>query len=550
MKTTLSALTLLVCSLPAVAATKGRPPVETVLSTLHDTQDWDAAEVSPDGTRVAWVKKIRDRKGAWKLAAVEIAEIAENAGVGKAGPAAARRITGAADGRAHDEHDPAWSADGKRVAFLSDAAKEGQAQIWIAPAAGGAARRLTHVTGQLNQLRWSPDGRSIAFLFVEGSSQEIGALTAYKPDSGLVEETVDEQRIAVADVATGKVRSISPEHLYVYDYDWSPDGKRFAAEAAEGSGTNNYWIAHLDVVDAASGAATTLWKPPLQIACPRWSPDGSKIAVIHGLMSDEGQTGGDIWTVPASRRRRSREPHAGHEGFRERSLLALPRRDPVHRVRRRRRGGGHARGLRENRDPLERTGRAQEILGGAEKHRLRGDPLLFSRCTGDRRRAHRGMETADERECRDPASLGRGEEPDLDERRAHRAGLAAVSDRLRSGTEVPDGRRSPRRPFGRRRLVLADALERHPLEPGLFRLDAQPARQLRTGRGVHEGNVKDFGYGDFRDIERGVDEAIAAAPVDPKRLGIARLELRRLHDDVGGHPDEPLTRRPSRAPES
>jgi len=32
--------------------------------------------------------------------------------------------------------------------------------------------------------------------------------------------------------------------------------------------------------------------------------------------------------------------------------------------------------------------------------------------------------------------------------------------------------------------------------------------------------VKDFGYGDFRDIERGVDAALAAAPIDPKGLGI------------------------------
>ena len=38
---------------------------------------------------------------------------------------------------------------------------------------------------------------------------------------------------------------------------------------------------------------------PLQIAGPRWSPDGRSIAVIHGIMSDEGSTGGDIFVVPA-----------------------------------------------------------------------------------------------------------------------------------------------------------------------------------------------------------------------------------------------------------
>src|SRR5262249_43086359 len=164
----------------------------------------------------------------------------------------------------------------------------------------GAARQVTNVSGQVSDPKWSPNGRSIAFLYVAGSTQEPGALVAYRPDSGVVEETIEEQRIAVVDVVSGRVREVSPPNLYVYDYDWSPDGKSFAAEATEGSGTNNYWIARLYVVRADSGAARELWKPPLQIACPRFSPDSKTIAVIHGIMSDFGSTGGDIYLVPAA----------------------------------------------------------------------------------------------------------------------------------------------------------------------------------------------------------------------------------------------------------
>ncbi len=88
--------------------------------------------------------------------------------------------------------------------------------------------------------------------------------------------------------------------MFVYDYDWSPDGQSFAAEGVEGSGTNNYWVAQLYVVRADTGKTTSIWKTPLQIAGPRWSPDGKSIAVIHGIMSDEGSTGGDIYVVPAA----------------------------------------------------------------------------------------------------------------------------------------------------------------------------------------------------------------------------------------------------------
>src|SRR4029079_17688250 len=38
----------------------------------------------------------------------------------------------------------------------------------------------------------------------------------------------------------------------------------------------------------------------LQIAQPRWSPDGAQVALIHGLMSDEGSTGGDVMLVPVT----------------------------------------------------------------------------------------------------------------------------------------------------------------------------------------------------------------------------------------------------------
>jgi dipeptidyl aminopeptidase/acylaminoacyl peptidase len=47
-----------------------------------------------------------------------------------------------------------------------------------------------------------------------------------------------------------------------------------------------------------------------------------------------------------------------------------------------------------------------------------------------------------------------------------------------------------------------------------------PRGSFGQGEAFTRGNVKDFGHGDFRDIDRGVDAALAAAPIDPKRLGI------------------------------
>src|SRR5205085_3259605 len=107
----------------------------------------------------------------------------------------------------------------------------------------------------------------------------------------------EEQRVAVVDVASRKLRLVTPADMYVYHFDWSPDGTRLAAVAAPGSGDNNYWIAQLHVVDVAAATMKSVYKPQLQIAKPRWSPDGKRIAFIEGLMSDEGSTGGDLFVL-------------------------------------------------------------------------------------------------------------------------------------------------------------------------------------------------------------------------------------------------------------
>ena len=45
---------------------------------------------------------------------------------------------------------------------------------------------------------------------------------------------------------------------------------------------------------------TSIYKPETQIAMPRWSPDGSlDRASFEGLMSDEGFTGGEVFTISA-----------------------------------------------------------------------------------------------------------------------------------------------------------------------------------------------------------------------------------------------------------
>ncbi len=55
---------------------------------------------------------------------------------------------------------------------------------------------------------------------------------------------------------------------------------------------------------------------------------------------------------------------------------------------------------------------------------------------------------------------------------------------------------------------------------GYFVLQPNPRGSYGQGEKFTAANVKDFGYGDFRDIMAGVDEAIKSAPIDPDRIGL------------------------------
>ena len=488
-----------------------RPAVDAVFDALAHVVDPHEAALSSDGTRVAWVERVRAADGSDTQSRIHVSAVDGGA---------ARILTAAHDGRAHRERDVAWSPDGRQIAFLSDGAQDGQLQVYVAPAAGGAPRALTHVQGQLEHPRWSPDGARIAVLFVAGSAQEQGALVAYKPDAGVVEDKIEEQRIAVVDAAGGELREVSPADVYVYDYDWSPDGRRFAAEAVRGSGTNNYWIAELDVVDAAGGAARTLWKPSLQIANPRWSPDGKSIALIHGLMSDEGSTGGDIVVLPA-------------DGGEPRNLTPALRASPSWLAWRL--GGeilftAHADG-----ETMVGTVRSD---GSSVSELWRGPALLASFSLGrdgvTSAAVHESFSEAPEvwagpiGRWRPVTTVNAGVHPlwgdaksvhwDSDGQRVQ-GWLIAPKDvdpsrRYPMVVSVhggPSSAASPRWPTRWTAMLPAE---------GYYVLLPNPRGSYGQGEAFTQGNVKDFGYGDLRDIVKGVDAAVAAAPIDPQRVGI------------------------------
>ena len=251
---------------------------------LEKTVLYGDIALSPDGNYVAWTQS---------TAATTTKELHVRSVPGKGD---AMKVSLGTTGDRKD-YGPAWSPDSKSLVFFSTAGEKAeQRQLWTVNPDGSGARKLTSLQGYAARPRWSRDGKQIAFLYIEGAGGG-GPLVATENTTGVIDTAFHNQRIALIDPKGGQARNVSPPDLHIYDFDWSPDGQSFVVTAAPGPGDNNWWIAQIHTISIAKGTATSIYKPVLQVAVPRWSPDGKSIAFIEGLMSDEGNYGGDLWTM-------------------------------------------------------------------------------------------------------------------------------------------------------------------------------------------------------------------------------------------------------------
>ena len=82
---------------------------------------------------------------------------------------------------------------------------------------------------------------------------------------------------------------------------------------------------------------------------------------------------------------------------------------------------------------------------------------------------------------------------------------------------------------------------------GYFILYPNPRGVFGSGESFTQGNVKNLGYGDLRDIEAGVKQVIGTLPVDPRRVGITGWSYGGFHGHVGHYADRYVPRFGGRA---
>jgi polyisoprenoid-binding protein YceI len=167
-----------------------------------------------------------------------------------------------------DELDPAWSPDGRRIAYVRAEPYQSSRppSVHVIRADGSGRRDLTPGEAS-SQPDWSPDGRQLAVASVTGWGDvtKISIVPLDGSGAGILARTPSE--------ADSEPR-------------WSPDGRRLAVSAFGGPGNDD-----VALIDPATGRFRRLTTGPGYEHSPAWSPDGRRIAyvkdgAIHIMRSD------------------------------------------------------------------------------------------------------------------------------------------------------------------------------------------------------------------------------------------------------------------------
>ncbi|HKO14718.1 MAG TPA: S9 family peptidase [Gemmatimonadaceae bacterium] len=270
----------------AIAAAGAQQPKHPMTWTdILSLRSLGSVAVAPDGQRIAYTVSAWTHPNA-KPASGDTAlgdkhEMRSHIWLVPTSGGAPRQLTFGERG----ETQPAWSPDGRQLAFLAARGGGGGAadeqprnQVWILPLDGGEAWELTSAHDGVTGLSWSPDGTRIAYLTTDTLPRGDEARTKRKDDPQVFEGDFHLSHLWVVDVATKHAREVAHGAFTIRGApSWSPDGQRIAFSTAPTpmirDDRSDAYVATL-----AGGPLERISTTPDVSTAPVWSPDGATIA--------------------------------------------------------------------------------------------------------------------------------------------------------------------------------------------------------------------------------------------------------------------------------
>lgn len=180
---------------------------------------------------------------------------------------------------------PRWSPDGKSIAFMSNR-KDNKNNLYLLRLSGGEAEALTDVKSGISEFHWSPDGTQIAYVMPDARTEEEEKNDKAKNDFRWANENWKMGRLYVIGIgakADGKntARALTDGKFHVSnDFSFSPDGKEIVFAHQRTPSVDDWPTSDVSIVDVVSGQISVVANSGASETQPMFSPDGKSIAMV------------------------------------------------------------------------------------------------------------------------------------------------------------------------------------------------------------------------------------------------------------------------------
>jgi Tol biopolymer transport system component len=177
---------------------------------------------------------------------------------------------------------PAWSPDGKWLAFISD--RTDKRQLYLIRPDGGEARAITNIEEGVGSFDWSPDGKSIALTMTDAKPDAHKDRDKKYGEFEIVDQDYRMTHLYLVEIGpalstpVAKPKRLTNGAFTVGSFKWSPDGASIAFDHRIDPDAARSGTADISVVRVSDGAVRKLVTQDGPDTNPMWSPDGSQIA--------------------------------------------------------------------------------------------------------------------------------------------------------------------------------------------------------------------------------------------------------------------------------
>ena len=267
------------------------------------------AQISPDGTRIAFVRKVVGKRNAYETSIWVVAS---------RGRGRAKQVTSGPKDSA-----PRWIGETGSLVFVRSHPKK-PSQIATVSAAGGAVRLRTKLPeSSIGAVSVSPDGRLLAYSCRRTSAERTKSAAKARAKSGastppwVIDDPwyrldgdgyfgSDRYRLRLLDLKSGRDREVyTQDTLGTFSFDFAPDSRTVAITTSRHpKALLESWHDEIVLLDVASGKVRAVpGLPPGPKTSVKFSPDGKRLAWAgrksgrDGLYSTENL---GLWVAPRS----------------------------------------------------------------------------------------------------------------------------------------------------------------------------------------------------------------------------------------------------------